>query len=127
MRRRRKLSLRERRRRALRNERRGRAAGPRPREDGERARLFRFGGVALRLYRGRLEPVRFGPIAVPARSGAWPRALGTLARLPRPLRREITEARVDAKEREREDRLREQGVEILRNEPVWGQATKAAP
>lgn len=85
-----------------------------------RARYYRYAGIAVRLYKGALKPVRIGGKLVRA-DGSFPRYARHLAPLPARLRRELREHAADFEHRARKDRLKAQGIEVEEAQPEFGQ------
>lgn len=104
-----KLTLAERRKRAARNERRGRTPARRPIAYEERGGVFRYGGVVVRVFRGRIAAPIIHGRPVLARKGAPPRAAMGFAPLPRRLREQIAATRAD---RQRRKRLSDMGIKV---------------
>lgn len=96
----------------------------------KRARLFRYRGIVVRLYNGRLEPVRVrtgptGPGSMVPADGRFPRATRSFAPLPKHMRRTVRQMEARAA---REERLKSMGQPLGEGErPAWGELGKIAP
>jgi hypothetical protein len=110
-----KLTLAERRKRQARNERRGRNRPPIRASTGERVRTFRYGQFVVRVSDTRVEIAR-DPHGMPmfAAKGVPPRHTRMYAPLPERERQKIRAAARKADDKAREERLKEQGIEIAK-------------